>query len=156
MFIARKPKKKNLKKLGKKAEKLLTRFKKRFPELIQNTTAKDWAELAIMGAVGILGWDTFKDWKGGVFGVVSYKMATTPGGTPPVSQVVGVAGLATIGVCSLYQEKINEAIKVLNGEPIYTDTTDPYIDPETNQITCPEGYKLVVSRFAGAARCVKI
>jgi hypothetical protein len=142
----------NLKKAAKKAEKLLTRFKEKFPELIQNTTAKDWLEFVIMAGIAGIGVETFHDWRGGIYGLVSYRLATTEG---HVSQTIGIAGLSAMGICGLFGDRINEAIKVMQGEPIYTDTIDPIRDPETGELTCPEGYKMISNKFVGAVACVR-
>lgn len=80
---------------------------KRFESLMRKAglTLKDigvdkLGELAAYVGVGLLGYETFNDWKGALFGLVSLKLASSPGGTPPVSQVSGLIGLASLGIAS--------------------------------------------------------
>lgn len=60
----------------------------------------DWADLGIIGALAYLGYDLSKDWRGMLIGPIGYKLATTMGGTPPVSQIAGLTTLAVLGIAS--------------------------------------------------------
>lgn len=80
-------------------------------------------ELAAYTGVALIGYEAFQDWKGAVFGLVSLKLASSPGGTPPVSQVSGLIGLASLGVASFV------------GVPGLTDLAEETIKP-----VMPGGY----------------
>ena len=59
-------------------------------------------EAAAIGGCGYLGYKALNDkWEGAIFGIVGYKLATTMGGTPPLSQISGLGILATIGLLNL-------------------------------------------------------
>jgi hypothetical protein len=70
-------------------------------------------DAAIAAACAYLGYDTTKNWQGALAGIVSYKLATTMGGTPPVSQIVGVIGLGTLGLAN--PGILNEIQNLLTG-----------------------------------------
>lgn len=48
-----------------------------------------------------LGYEAFHTWKGALIGPIAYKLATTQGGTPPVSQISGLAILGILGVAAI-------------------------------------------------------
>jgi len=98
-----------------------------------------------MGSLAIAGYEKFKTLHGALWGPVSYKLATAPGGTPPVAQVAGVASLAVLGLClgadaeggyQLAPVGPNEEFTMTFGKP------------------CPEGY-YCVGNFFGFNYCVR-
>jgi len=106
MFMAKKPKKKNLKQLGKKAEKILTRFKSRFPEIIPNSTIKDWADVLLYIGLGYLSYEKLgKQWPSALFGPIALKLAQSPNIAASVS---GVGSLAALGVATAFGEELAE------------------------------------------------
>jgi len=78
-------------------QKLEDKFDILLDKLFRNIDPSDAA--VYLGVAGI-GYQTFGDWRGAVYGMVSLKLATAPGGTPPVSQVAGLAGLAALGIAT--------------------------------------------------------
>ena len=69
---------------------------------IQKQKPKDLVDAALNVGLAYAGYETFKDWKGALLGPVSLKLAQTSGGTPPVAQIAGVAGLSLIGVKGIH------------------------------------------------------
>ena len=93
-----KNKKKNLKKVRKHFKFNLERLAKHLGKIADNTSFKDIQEIALNAGLAYAGYERFKDWKGALLGPVSLKLATAPGGTPPVSQMAGIAGLSILGL----------------------------------------------------------
>lgn len=102
-------------KLEKKTRKRLSRKTKEWEEsicnhigkIIDNATPMQLAEISLMAGLAWLGYDATKDLRGSLAGVLGYKLATTMGGTPPVSQIAGLAILAYLGLTDMgriYQE----------------------------------------------------
>ena len=58
----------------------------------------EWTDLAINIGLAYAGYDATKSWQGALLGPVSLKLAQAPGGTPPISQITGVAGLVMLGI----------------------------------------------------------
>lgn len=87
-------KKKRKKKPRVKIEKGLDKIM----DWLKNQKPKDLAEVALMGGLAVAGYEAFKDWRGALLGPVSLNLATAPAGTPPVSQIAGLAGLSILGV----------------------------------------------------------
>ena len=90
----------------KKARKGFTRSKKEWEKsiaghigkLVDKLTAKDLIDISLNVGLAYAGYQVFKDWKGALFGPISLKLAQVEGGTPPVAQSAGLAGLVTLGV----------------------------------------------------------
>ena len=125
----------------KRARKGFNRSQKQWEEsiaghigkVIDNLTAKDVIEAALMGGLAYLAYQEF-GWQGALIGPVSLKLATTPGGVGfPLSQAAGLIGLAAIG---LAMQEPPEIVSPIEGE-------------------CPEGYKLSHNLMYGW-HCVKL
>lgn len=68
-------------------------------KFIDGMKENDLMDLCLNAGLAYAGYETFKDWKGLLFGPISLKLATTSGGgTPPVAQIAGVAGLLSLGL----------------------------------------------------------
>lgn len=75
-------------------------------KIIDNTNLKDWFECLIMAGIAYGGykiaeknnWDYFMTI---ITGEIGYKLATTMGGTPPLSQIAGLSILAALGISAL-------------------------------------------------------
>ena len=72
----------------------LERLAKHLGKIADNTSFKDIQEIALNAGLAFAGYEAFHNWKGALLGPVSLKLATTQGGTPPVAQITGVAGLS--------------------------------------------------------------
>ena len=134
-------KKKRKKKGRLKAKKILESF----IDWIKKQKPQDLAELAIMGGLAYAGYEAFHTWKGALWGPVSFKLAQTQGGTPPVAQSVGVGGLAVLGLALGADEQ--------------GGYKTPPIGPQKEFIltfgeACPEGYSLLTTAF-GFNYCVR-
>ena len=130
--MAGKKKRKNKGRL--KAEKVVEQF----IDWIKKQNPKDLAELALMGGLAYAGYEAFKDWKGALLGPVSYKLATAPGGTPPVAQITGVAGLTTLGL-ALSSEFIGDMIRpAFSLADVWAPDRDVKAIPPWDK--CPDGY----------------
>jgi hypothetical protein len=83
---------------------------------IDNAKPMDWVDAALYVSLAYLGYEalvthtqdpdtkevtTNHYWQSLIVGPVGLKLATTMGGTPPVSQAAGLAILATLGVVGL-------------------------------------------------------
>ncbi len=77
-----------------------------FGKIIDNTNLQQWFDIGIMGGLALLGWDATDDPRGALIGPIGYKLATTMGGTPPVSQIAGLGILALLGLLETGGEKI--------------------------------------------------
>jgi len=76
----------------------LERVAKHLGKIVDNSSVKDIQEATLNIALAIAGYEAFHNWKGSLLGPVSLKLATTQGGTPPVAQITGVAGLSLLGL----------------------------------------------------------
>jgi len=85
--------KKTKKKPRKVVEKALAKLVESFKE-----NPDKWFDVGLNAALAYAGYEAFKDWRGALLGPVSLKLAQAGGGTPPISQIAGVAGLAFLGV----------------------------------------------------------
>ena len=128
-------KKKKLKKLYRTGTKFLNRLSLYAGKI----PASAIPDLAIMGGLAWLGFSKFKSPGGALFGPISYKLALAPGGTPPVAQMTGVAGLTALGLSLAY--KPDEAPGWAPGAPpapiIPKDTWTLYIDEEGKEWCLP-------------------
>jgi hypothetical protein len=77
--------------------------KEHIGHIIDKTSAKDAIDVAIMAGIAYQGYKVYGNWIGALIGEIGYKLATTMGGTPPVSQTAGLAILATIGIPTLIE-----------------------------------------------------
>jgi len=98
------PKKKNLKKKKKsdpfwKKKPELERITRHIGKLIDRIPPEAVSEIGLNAALAYAGYQVWKDWKGALFGPIALRLARSPGGTPPVSQMAGVAGLTYLGLC---------------------------------------------------------
>lgn len=50
--------------------------------------------------LALAGIQTFRNWKGALIGPIGIRLATSPGGTPPIGQMAGLAMLAYLGVAT--------------------------------------------------------
>ena len=100
--MVRKAKKNKVKKIKKAARRhlkvSLERLAIHLGKIVDNSSVKDIQEAGLNVALAFAGYDAFKNWKGALLGPVSLKLATAPGGTPPVSQIAGIAGLSMLGL----------------------------------------------------------
>jgi hypothetical protein len=98
-----------------------------------NMSLKDWAELALMGGIAYAGYSV-----GGIPGLIigplGYKLATTMGGTPPVSQIAGLGILGGIGLLALTPPA---GMEITEPEEIITIPGTPFIE----EIICPPGWE---------------
>lgn len=86
--------------------------------MMDNMKANDAAELILLGAFAVLG---YKAW--GPYGIASgplaYKLSTTMGGTPPVSQIAGLLMLMEMGLSiadwNLLPSDVKRAIAEIQG-----------------------------------------
>jgi len=97
-------KKKKLKKIKRRLEPFLDRVGKHIAKIAENTSLKDIQDIILNLGLAYAGYEALRDWKGAVLGPVSLKLAQTQGGTPPIAQIAGVAGLSLIGVALLGQK----------------------------------------------------
>jgi len=67
-------------------------------KFIDRMTVKDVEELLLNAGLAYAGYQLYKDWKGLLHGPIALRLARTWGGTPPISQIAGVAGLLTLGL----------------------------------------------------------
>ena len=81
----------------------LERIGRHIGKIVDNSSVKDIQEAVLNIALAYAGYETFNDWRGGLLGPVSLKLAETSGGTPPVAQIAGVAGLSIIGVKGMHE-----------------------------------------------------
>jgi hypothetical protein len=86
------------KKVGPELEHLFEHLGK----TADNMRINDWADLAIIGGLAYLGYKEFKNPAGLLVGPIAYKLATTMGGTPPVSQISGLVILGSMGIINYY------------------------------------------------------
>ena len=111
----RKPRKKKepfWKKLGPEFKNIGDHIEK----IIDNSSLKDVSDVAMMGALAYIGYQHFKSPEGALIGPLGYKLATTMGGTPPASQIAGLAILGAMGLAAYDPiPKIQETIKQLTG-----------------------------------------
>ncbi|TET65060.1 hypothetical protein E3J49_02605 [Candidatus Bathyarchaeota archaeon] len=75
-------------------------------KIIDNTSVKDLADLAILGGCAYYGHQILGG-AGALVGAVGYKLSTTMGGSPPVSQIAGLGILASIGVIGALKTEYN-------------------------------------------------
>jgi len=97
-------KKKKAKKVRKSFKFNLERIARHIGKIIDNSNVKDVQEIALNIALAYAGYEALGDWKGALLGPISLKLAQTTGGTPPVAQITGVAGLSLIGLALLGQK----------------------------------------------------
>lgn len=144
----KKPKKNKLKK--DKLEKARKHFKVNLEriaihigKIIDNTSVKDLAEVGLMASLAYAGYEVWGDWKASLFGPVALKLAQSPGGTPPVSQLAGVAGLSYLGLCftgGAFGSFLSDPIGAFKteGDLIKKRGGALYVKP-TEEGACPEG-----------------
>ncbi len=78
--------------------------------------------------LAILGIQVFGDWSGALYGPIAFRLALAPGGTPPISQIAGIAGLASLGLA--YSHGIDVLTKsITGGETTKGLGAEPHPDP---------------------------
>lgn len=84
-------------------------------------------------ALGIGSWSAwnFKTPESFLWGAVAYKLARTGGGTPPVSQIAGLAALGTLGLAAGGAEIISSVLGEA-GEQVTKFIAAPISTPETD------------------------
>jgi len=92
-------KKKKPKDLKEKARRhLKVNLERIAAHIVDNSSVKDVVNAGLNISLAYAGWKAFKTWQGALFGPVALRLAQSPGGTPPISQIAGVAGLAYLGI----------------------------------------------------------
>jgi hypothetical protein len=104
---AERKKKRESKPFWKKMSPELQSVTSHIGKIIDNSNLRDVADAIIMGALAYLGFETFQDWRGAIVGPVGYKLATTMGGTPPVSQITGLGLLGALGLLTVSKTWVN-------------------------------------------------
>jgi hypothetical protein len=64
-------------------------------KIVDNSTVRDVAEVALMASLAYMGWERLGGLSGAVLGPISLKLATSPQNA--ISQIAGVGGLAFLG-----------------------------------------------------------
>lgn len=81
----------------KKLDPELQHIGKHIGKIVDNTSLKDVADIAVLLGCSYYGYKTMGN-HGLIVGAVGYKLATTRGGAPPVSQIAGLGVLGAIGL----------------------------------------------------------
>lgn len=103
-------------------------LKKQFMKITAKLSFDDL--LAI--AVGSWALTTFQTPEAFLWGAVGYKLATTKGGSPPVSQLAGLASLSVLGLAAGGGEMIASFIEDI-GEEATKFVASPISTPETDE-----------------------
>lgn len=107
----KKPKVPFWKKLDPELQSIATHIGK----MTDNMKLNDWADLGIIAGLAYLSYDVTQDLRGALIGPIGYKLATTMGGTPPLSQIAGLTILAALGMAS-FREAGSEGASLRLGE----------------------------------------
>lgn len=96
-------------------------------KFIDRMTVKDVEELFLNVGLAIVGVEVFKGWKGALYGPIALRLARTDGGSPPIAQIAGVAGLLTLGLPFIV--------------PTVTAAAEYVVDPKQGVIPAATGKK---------------
>lgn len=143
-MVKGKPKKKKL----KVPSKLIT--------WLQGQKADALKDLVLDVGLAALGVKAFGSVEGALLGPVSLRLARTRGGTPPIAQMTGVAGLVILGVANAgNKDRPGVEAHFPAGQPeIGKALINAKIDPMSNLATCPKGYRKITP-YPGLIMCQK-
>ena len=121
-----------------------------FKEWISNQKPKDLADVGLILGLAAVGYQKL-GWKGALWGPISLKLATSPGGTPPFAQMSGVAGLGIMGLAMSgdMEEGLKESFERLKG--IFEVGENCVLTAPWDM--CPMGY---ARPNPGSLRCCKV
>lgn len=79
------------------------KLRDRIQEYLQTLKPSDLIDATAYIGLMYYGYHVTKDIRGSLLGIIGYKLATTMGGTPPVSQIAGLSMLGALGVTAIAQ-----------------------------------------------------
>lgn len=128
----------------KKLDPELRHIGEHLGKVIDNSTIKDVADIALMLSVGYLGFSRASQPEEAVTAMLGYKLATSEGGSPPVSQIVGcgLLGYQFIGLPYAAQQAqvLQEATEIseapMHEKPFYTEWVMASITGSTHLMYC--------------------
>lgn len=119
-------------------------------KFIDGLRVPDVIELILYGGLAYLGYEASgRKPIGLLWGPVSFRLATTMGGTPPVSQIAGLASLGMLGLAFVAPAEI----PIKTSEPTIIKVTEGPGAGQVKDVICPVG-STPIYIFGAGWKCV--